>query len=202
MVQRFEFRGESKLLKGFADSDWAGDVKTRKSTSGGAICWDGHCLKTWSTSQNVLALSSGEAELYAVTKAAIQVKGIMSMAKDFNIFMEGQIATDSNAALGIVHREGLGGRCRHIQVQYLWIQSAVKSKELSICKVPGVENPADLLTKCLAEEVIWRHMDKLRFKVRDGRAEKSSKLLTALTYPAGHQREIHHIDPPSRVCQC
>ena len=64
----------SKLV-GFADSDWAGDRRDMKSTSGGVILWGRHCMKAWSTSQSTVALSSGEAELYAMTKASIQIGG-------------------------------------------------------------------------------------------------------------------------------
>ena len=35
----------------YSDSDWAGCLKTRKSTSGGALMLGGHCIKSWSTAQ-------------------------------------------------------------------------------------------------------------------------------------------------------
>ena len=124
--------GKSTKLEGFGDSDWAGDKGSMKSTSGGAIMLGAHCIKAWSTSQNNIALSSGEAELYAMTKVATQLKGIISMANDFGMKLIGTAKSDSNAAIGIAHRDGLGGRCRHIKVQFLWIQEAIKSKELSL----------------------------------------------------------------------
>ena len=66
----------------------------------------------------------------AMTKAATQVTGMISLASDFGVTLEGTVMSDSNAAIGITHRAGLGGRCRHIKVQYLWIQEKVKSGEL------------------------------------------------------------------------
>ena len=57
-----------RILEVYVDSDWAGCMATRKSTNGGAIMWNGTCLKTWSTTQTVIALSSGEAEYYAAVK--------------------------------------------------------------------------------------------------------------------------------------
>ena len=74
----------------------------------------GHTLKTWSSSQSTIALSSGEAELYALTKCATQTVGMISMAMDFGVKLSGIVSTDSTAALIIVHREGLG-RTRHIE---------------------------------------------------------------------------------------
>jgi hypothetical protein len=54
----------------FADSDWAGDVDTRKSTSGFIAKCNNNIISWRSTKQNVVALSSCEAELIAATKAA------------------------------------------------------------------------------------------------------------------------------------
>ena len=87
-------------------------------------------------------------------KVAVQLKGLMSMALDFDMKLKGTLRCDANAAIGIIHREGLGGRPRHIKVQYLWIQAAVKDKELDIRKVPGTSNPADMFTKAVNEDLI------------------------------------------------
>ena len=52
------------------DSDWAGDVTNRRSTSGGLIMLGEHILQHWSKMQSTIALSSGEAELNASDKGA------------------------------------------------------------------------------------------------------------------------------------
>ena len=56
----------------WTDTDYAGCAKTRKSTSGGVIMIGGHMIKSWSSTQNVIALSSGEAEYYGLVKGAAQ----------------------------------------------------------------------------------------------------------------------------------
>ena len=63
LLQVFEWQEAPTLLHTYTDSDWAGDRETRKSTTGGTVTWGRHTLKTWSTSQSVIALSSWEAEL-------------------------------------------------------------------------------------------------------------------------------------------
>ena len=57
-----------------SDSDWAGERKTRKSVSSGNIRFGHHLLRSWSKDQSVIALSSGEAELYAACMAAKQTR--------------------------------------------------------------------------------------------------------------------------------
>ena len=172
----FPWENLSNEVIGYADIDWAGDKRTLKSTSGGVIHWGSHVLKTWSTSQSTLALSSGEAELYAMTKAATQVTGIISLAADFGIILKGTVLSDSNAAIGITHRAGLGGRCRHIKVQYLWIQEKVKTGELSLKKVIGTENSADLMTKAVGGEVLDGHLHRMGFEPRGGQGQQSQSI--------------------------
>ena len=76
-IQRFRWQNAPNMVITYSDSDWAGKENGRKSTSGGVIMYGSHALKTWSSQQQVVALSSGEAELYALVKAAAQTKGIM-----------------------------------------------------------------------------------------------------------------------------
>ena len=175
MIQRFDWEHDDpKTLIGYADSDWAGDKVDMKSTSGGAIQWGSHILKCWSSSQSTIALSSGEAELYAMTKVATQLAGLVSLAADFGYALTGAVKSDSGTAIGIAHRDGLGGRCRHIKVQYLWIQSRIRDKELSLTKIPGTANPADMMTKGVPAELLARYTRQLGFEGRGGRAAKAS----------------------------
>ena len=41
-----------------------------------------HCIKAWASTQTTIALSSGEAELYAMVKGAAQTLGLMALAQD------------------------------------------------------------------------------------------------------------------------
>ena len=81
-AQVFVWQDDPAELVSYVDCDWAGDRATRKSTSGGMVFYGRHLLKSWSSNQQIVALSSGEAELYALTKGAAQTLGIVSMAKD------------------------------------------------------------------------------------------------------------------------
>ena len=58
----------------------------------------------------------------------------------------------------------------------LWIQERVLKRELTIVKVPGADNPADLMTKYLAAEVIERHCQALQLEFPTGRASKAPTL--------------------------
>ena len=64
-----------------------------------------HSIKAWSRTQALIALSSGESELYASLKIAAEALGILSMAKDFAWNLRGEVWGDASAALGIINRK-------------------------------------------------------------------------------------------------
>ena len=92
-----------------------------------------HTIKSWSKTQTLLALSSGESEFYAALKAAAEGLGLLSMMKDFGYLLKGEVYGDASAALGIIHRKGLG-RTRHIDTGLLWIQQTAAEKRLQYFK--------------------------------------------------------------------
>jgi hypothetical protein len=137
---------EELEIQAFSDSNWAGCLTTRRSTSGGVLCVNGACVKSWSSTQASVSLSVGEAELYAATKAAAEAIGLRSLAHDLGWSARVEVLTDSATAKSIASRTGIG-KVRHLAVRHLWLQGLVKSKDVVIVKVPGSQNPADVLTK-------------------------------------------------------
>ena len=133
------------------------------------------CVKGLIKTQPLIALSSGESELYATLKASAETLGIISMMKDFGLTMGGEIWGDAQAALGIIHRKGLG-KTRHIQTGLLWIQQVSAEKKLKFGKVLGKVNPADLYTKYLDSTSIDQHVGTLKREFTEGRALDAPQL--------------------------
>ena len=157
LVQVFQWQGEIDTLDIYVDSDWAGDRRTRKSTSAGAIFWGSHLIRSWSKDQDIIALSSAEAELHAASYGAMQLKGLKSLSRDVGLEFKLNVHIDASAAIGIIRRQGLG-KLRHIEVRDLWLQQEVKDKMISLHKVESWCNPADLGTKALGQREIERHV--------------------------------------------
>ncbi len=67
-VHLFKWQDRPEHIDVYCDSDWAGENVTGKSTSGGMIFWGEHLIKSWSSTQKNISLSSGEAELMALNK--------------------------------------------------------------------------------------------------------------------------------------
>ena len=70
-------------IDGHCDTDWAGCLRTRKSTSGGAIMLGAHTIRTYSSTQQSISLSSGEAEYYGLAKGAAAALGQQALMSDF-----------------------------------------------------------------------------------------------------------------------
>jgi hypothetical protein len=142
-----------KCMEVFVDSDWAGCPSTRKSTSGGFLVLGKHLVKTWSSTQATRALSSGEAEFYAIIEGASRALGVQALMDDMGFECKIVMKSDSSAGRSISLRKGTG-KVRHLQVKFLWIQDALFDKRLTLEKVKGTDNPADIGTKYLmAHEV-------------------------------------------------
>ena len=149
----------------FCDSDWAGCRATRRSTSGGILVVGGTAIKTWSTTQRTIALSSGEAEYASMVKAGAEGLGIVAVAKDLGWEMKTRLWTDSSAAKSVAARRGLG-RLRHVEVHQLWLQETVKNGRISVKKVHGKSNPSDALTKPLSFRELAECLRKVGGEIR------------------------------------
>ena len=147
----------------YSDSDWAGCRVSRKSVSAGAIFVGDHCVKSWAKRQQVVALSTAEAELYAAVRAAADALGMQSLCRDIGIQAEVDLYLDSSSALALTNRAGLG-RAKHVEVQNLWLQDAVRAGRLKTHKVWGEVNPADLGTKALDRPRINAMMTLLGYR--------------------------------------
>ena len=158
------------MLECYSDTDWAGCPKTRKSTSGGCLMLGGHLLKTWSSTQPSVSLSSGEAEYYGVVKAAGIAIGHQSLMSDLGMHVGVRVWTDSSAAMGICGRSGLG-KLRHVQTHTLWVQERVRTGAIQLRKVNGLVNPADLFTKHLSSrDRVNQLVELFNCEYREGRA--------------------------------
>ena len=138
--------GGSGRIDVYSDSDWAGCTRSRRSTTGGIMMVDGGAVKTWSSTQATVAQSSGEAEYYAMVRAAAEGLGMRAIMGEMGWEAEVRVWADSSAAKSIASRIGLG-KVRHMEVKFLWLQEAVKARRVEVRKVAGVANPADVLTK-------------------------------------------------------
>ena len=74
--------------------------------------------------------------------------------------------------MGMVARKGMG-RVRHVEVGELWIQDAVKNTVLTVNKVEGEDNPADILTKYIGQGNLHHQCHGMRLVPEFGRPDSA-----------------------------
>ena len=177
LVFKYDYQRASEISV-YTDTDWAGCPKTRRSTSGGAILIGSHLIKTWSSTQPTVSLSSGEAEFYGLVKASGMGLGFQALMRDAGVELPVTAYTDSSAAMGISARQGLG-KLRHLDTHSLWLQQAVRSGRIAIRKVRGEYNPADLFTKHIgSKEKVHQLVRLFGCYYATGRADAAPTLRT------------------------
>ena len=170
-------------IQAFADSDWAGCTKTRRSTSGASLCLWGVTLATSSRTQATQALSSAEAELYAMGMAIQDALHLQSLLQELKLTQlakpfELTVYTDSSSGKALASKLGLTRKSKHVQLRFLFMQDLVASGQLKLSRVPSERNPADVLTKYLQASTLHKLLPKLGVMTR---AVDSKDLLSVIS---------------------
>ncbi|GJP33789.1 hypothetical protein CLOM_g18299 [Closterium sp. NIES-68] len=157
--EKGEQLGEGKVfLSCFADATWASEHEDSSSV-GGYICMVGGGPVSWrSKKQSETALSSVESEYMAMFHAAKEIIWLRRLLKE--IGHEQTCATplfsDSKGAIAMARNAVLHGLNKHMRIKWHWLRKEVKLGTLDPIYVKTQQQPADFLTKRLAEEPHWR----------------------------------------------
>ena len=148
----------------YADANWAGCSRTRRSTSGFCIYYLNNLIHSASKTQHSVALSSAESELYGICSAVTEAMHLSNVITEAGLSGDDSVTmyiySDSQSAIAITLRSGPGKKSKHIQIRYLFVQDMVQSKQVLIRKVHTDDNPADLQTKYLPTDKISKFMAK------------------------------------------
>ena len=141
-------------LVGYSDTDWAGDINSRKSTSGYVFMLGGAPITWRSNRQSCVALSTAEAEYIALAGAAQEAVWLREFLTNID---KGQrentiIYDDSQAAVAMTQNPEYHGRAKHIDIKYHYIQEQVEKNVVTLKYCPTNNMVADVLTKGLARE--------------------------------------------------
>ena len=145
VCMQYKWQKQPEVLTVYSDSDWAGCVRSRKSTSGGCAMHGAHLIHHWSSTQATVALSVAEAELNGITKAAAESIGGRDLCNDLGMSRGAKVMTDSSSACGITSRQGCG-KLKHLSTKQLWVQQVALDKAVAFQKIPRAVNPSDALT--------------------------------------------------------
>ena len=144
--------GEAKLIA-FSDSDMAGDVDRRKSTSGYLVTYAGGAVSWQSRLQKCVALNTTEVEFIAVTEASKELLWLKRLACELGFKQDKYVLfCDNQSAIHLSKNASFHSRYKHIEVRYLWIRDVLYSKKMQLEKVHTDDNGADMLTKAVTRK--------------------------------------------------
>ena len=148
MGYRLTIKWSEKDLVMFCDAAYA--PQSSRSHGGWLVTFGGVPMVWRSGRQQMITLSTAEAELLAMIDGAIAMKGVESLLADVGQAVHGRyIESDSMAALSISSGSS-SWRTRHLRIKANWLQEQISYRLITVNYCRGEVQPADLLTKALS----------------------------------------------------
>jgi hypothetical protein len=143
------FRGLD--LEAYCDADYAGDLDSRRSTTGYVFTLGGGAISWSSKLQPTVAASTTEAEYMAAASAIKEGLWLRTLLSEINL--EGSvniiIYADNQSAIKLLKNPVFSMRSKHIDVIYHFARERVARKDVEFKYIPTTEMVADALTKPL-----------------------------------------------------
>jgi hypothetical protein len=146
--------GNQRRLVGYCDSDWSGDKVERKSTMGYVFTLF-NCPISWcSKKQNVVALSTCEAEYISACNAACQGIWLQSLLQEMMIDVDEEIElrVDNKSAINLAKNPIAHGRSKHIETKFHFLRDQVTKGKIKLVYCKTEAQGADIFTKPLKIE--------------------------------------------------
>lgn len=140
-------------LVGYADADWASSLEDRSSTSGYLFKVYGNTVVWRSKKQNVVALSTAEAEYVALSEAAVEACWLLKLLKELAIECNCLMYEDNQSTIKAI-RNPDQKRMRHIDIKYNFIKQKVYEGSICLKYINTKEQQADLLTKFVNKNIL------------------------------------------------
>lgn len=142
-------RQEVNLI-GWADASYGEDKQGRRSPLGFHFSLGSGPISWRSKLSDVVALSSTEAEYYAITEAAKEAAWIQSFLGELGTpIPRYHLWCDNQGAIAMTQNAVSHARTKHIDIKHHFIKDLVEDKKVTIEYVHTSENVADVFTKAL-----------------------------------------------------
>ena len=141
----------SEVFYSYSDASHGDCIDTGRSTGsylttlgGGSIGWS-------SKLQNVVALSSTEAEYMAAVEAGKEIMWMRNILGEFGypVNEASSLGIDNLSAISVSKNPEHFGRLKHLDLRMYWLRDACSAGMIAPVFCPTAEMPADLLTKAL-----------------------------------------------------
>ena len=152
------YGGERHGLIGYTDADGASQ-EHRRAISGYAFIIDGGAVSWSSRKQELVTLSTAEAEYVAATHAAKECLWLRRLIGDLHLHLATPttLFCDNQAAIRLAHADNYHARTKHIDIRFHFIRDTIERGYVMFTYCPTDDMTADILTKALARWKVSKH---------------------------------------------
>ncbi|KAH9136201.1 hypothetical protein AeRB84_018564 [Aphanomyces euteiches] len=183
----------------YVDADYANDTSTRRSTSGFVLFLNG-CLISWKSKlQNIVALSTCEAEYISMSYGLLEALWLKSLLEELqlDIKLPINVYEDNQSTIKMAENSTLQQRTKHIDVRHHFIRDLVKQRIIKINYCRTNSMLADILTKAPPKPMFEEHMPKLVTSIPPSNNEETSRLEGSVEERVASVRQI--FDYPNQM---
>lgn len=144
-------KGINSELLAFTDSDYAGDLDDRKSTSGYVFLMSSGAVSWCSKKQPIVTLSTTEAEFVAASVCACQGIWMKRILKELGHSNGGctTVMCDNSSTIKVSKNPVMHGRSKHIDVRFHFLRNLTKNGTIELVHCGSQDQVADIMTKPL-----------------------------------------------------
>ena len=136
------FTGESLKLQGYVDVDFAGDIDSRKSTTGLVFTLGGTAISWASNLQKIVTLSTTKVKYVAATESRKEMIWLHGFLDELGKKQEmGILHSYSQGAIFLAKNSAFHSKSKHIQTKYQFIRYLVEDKLVILEKISRSKNP-------------------------------------------------------------
>ncbi|CAI7779323.1 unnamed protein product [Closterium sp. NIES-53] len=139
------------VLTGHADASWVDDLATQRSSQGYTFSLGSGSVSWRSTRSSSVLSSSCEAEIYAGSMAAQELRWLTYLLTDLGEVPRSPpvLYVDNKAMLALCQEHRLEHRTKHIALRYFLARELQQRGQLRLAFVASQANTADVFTKAL-----------------------------------------------------
>ncbi len=140
--------GDDLRLETYVDTSYAVDQARRRSITGYVICLGGGPVLWRSHLQSTVADSPNAAEYIGMYEAVVATMGVKNLLTELGVDLGTPVIYEDNDGARRLAMSGMGQKnARHLDVKHHLVQDLCRDGEIQVLRLPGVDQPADLLTK-------------------------------------------------------
>ena len=131
--------------------------------------WQSAAISWGSRKQKSIALSSCEAEIIALSEAAVDLVYLRKLVKGLDAPEPGptKLASDSKSARDVSYNPEHHDRMKHVERRHYFVRDMVEAFELEVPFVRTHDNLADLLTKPMKNSTRFRELRNAIMNIRE-----------------------------------